>query len=51
MTTQKIELRTDANGDIITIEAFEAAKAELMAAGYCDESYTYDQHCNIENDM
>lgn len=44
-------LRRDLDGNVITLEMFGIAKADMMRDGLCDITFTYDDYCDQCQDL
>ncbi|EDL7894807.1 hypothetical protein CUU87_15850 [Salmonella enterica subsp. enterica serovar Typhimurium] len=44
-------LRTDLDGNVITLKKFGEAKADMIRDGLCDETFTYDDYCDQCQDL
>lgn len=44
-------IRQDLDGNDITLAVFSKAKADMIADGLCDESFTYDEYCDQCQDL
>ncbi|AEW24334.1 hypothetical protein F371_gp070 [Escherichia phage PhaxI] len=44
-------LRTDLDGNVITLKRFGEAKADMIRDGLCDETFTYDDYCDQCQDL